>query len=176
LSNGAHTITATARDAAGNTASSTVSVSVFNDVRYPSGYTIQQGAYVSGTVQSLVSDNDNYLVTRSATSGMTAISKTDLQFSGVAGPVTRLDFSVTLKSSTASTAVTIYAYSASTSSWVQLDSVTLGTGETTRTFALTSNAASYIDATGTLRLRTQSSKFLSAHSVYLELVKLTVTH
>jgi hypothetical protein len=130
---------------------------------------------VSGDVQSLVSDNNSYLVIRSANSGYTAISRTDLRFIGVSGPVTRLDFSITLKSSTSSTAVTIYAFNTSTNAWVQLDSLSLSTAETTRTFAITSNPGSYVDATGALRLRTQSSKFLGAHSLSLEVAKLTVT-
>ena len=178
-SNGTHTLAAFARDAAGNVASSTVTVNVSNlpsDTRYPSAYSVKHGSYQSGNAQSLVSNNNEYLVIKSAFLGLNAISKTELEFTNVAIPISSWSFSIILKTSTAGIPVTIYAYNFASGAWDRTTSTEIGTGETTRSFSFTANGMNYIDPVGKVRLMCESNKFLRSHSLYLEMAKLTVNH
>jgi hypothetical protein len=45
----------------------------------------------------------------------------------------------------------------------------------TRDASVSANAARYVDAAGTVRLRIQSSRLLSTYSLSVEMVRLTVT-
>lgn len=178
-SNGAHTLSATARDAAGNTTTATVSVTVYNvppQLLLPSAYSVTQGSLQSGTLASLVADDNGYLAVRSATSGATGYALTDFDFSGVSATVSRLDFSVLAKSSTSSTTLRIYGFQVSSQSWTQLSSSTLGTSEVLRTVSVTSGAGAYRDATGRVRLRVEGRKLLSTFTVSHELISVTATN
>jgi hypothetical protein len=173
-SNGAHTLSAIARDAAGNSAASAITVRVANPITYfPATYVVTTGTYQSGTVASLTTDDNNYLVVRSTTSGGTRQTVTDLGFVSVA-PGTRLDYSVRLKSSESNTTVTIFAFNFVTGVWAQISSFQAGTGETTFSPSITTSAASYVSADGRMTLRIQSSR-TSTHSISEELIKVMVT-
>ena len=70
---GPHSLTATARDAAGNTTTATLTVNILlPQTLYPASYAVVSGAYQSGDLQSLVADDNNHLVVRSSTSGLRA--------------------------------------------------------------------------------------------------------
>jgi len=115
VTNGPHTLTAVVRDAAGNTSTAAnVSVTINNptpQTYVPQSYAVSLGSYQSGNLASLSSDDNNFLVTKSTSSGWYRESITDFEFRNVRLPVSRLDYSVRLKSSASSTSVTIYAYS-----------------------------------------------------------------
>src|SRR5206468_7794301 len=97
--NGSHVLGAVARDAAGNTATRTVAVTVSNPVSYwPGTYAVSGGTYQSGNMASLRADDDNYFVVKSTTFGVTRRTVTDFGLSSVARG-SRADYSVRLKSS-----------------------------------------------------------------------------
>jgi hypothetical protein len=176
IANGSHSLTATARDAAGNTVTATRNVTVANvppQIIYPASYTIVQGTYQSGGVTDLVSDDNAYLATRGVTSGYTGYAQTELAFQNVAANPIRLDFTVIAKSSTSSTTLVLQAFNVTTGSWTQLSSASIGTGESTQAVSITASPNNYRDATGRVRLRVRGSKFLSTFTVSHEVVRLT---
>jgi hypothetical protein len=177
IPNGLRTLTATARDAAGHVTTATVTANVLNpETRTPSSYTIVTGTYQSGSLSSLGADDNNHLVVRSTTSGFERTSSTELVFSGVTGPVTRLDVSTILRSSTSSTTARLSLYDVVAGAWTQLTSSTIGTSEVSRAGAVSNSASRYVSPSGIVRLRVQSSKLLSTHTLSLEQARLTVTH
>jgi hypothetical protein len=176
-SNGPHTLTAVARDAAGNTTSASVSVTVSTPVTTsfsPTAYLVTQGAYQSGTVASLASDDNSYLAVRSAFSGLTSYTGTDFSFSATPSAPSKLDITVVAKATT-STTLRIYAYRVTTSSWVELASFSAGTGEATRSVSITTHPGDYRSADGTVRVMVQGSKLLSSFTISHEMVRLNVT-
>ncbi len=178
VANGPHTVTAIARDAAGNTSSASVAVAVANPVAssfFPGSYLVTQGTYQSGTAASLVSDDNSFLVVRSVSSGFTGYTRTELTYPSTPAAPTRLEITVVAKSTTSSTSVRVYAYRVTTSSWVQLNDFTINSTESSRTVSITSRAGDYRDATGTVRLAIQASKLLSSFTVSHEMVRLNVT-
>jgi lysophospholipase L1-like esterase len=175
VANGAHTVTATARDAAGNAATATAIVTVSNSskVHYPGNYSISQGTYGSGSVAAVAADDNSYLAVKGTTSGLTRYATTTFDFQGVARTATILDFTVIAKSSSSSTTVRISAYDFATGVWKQLSSSTIGTTESAKTQSITTNAGAYVDASGKVRLMIQGSKWFSSYTVSYELVRLT---
>ena len=176
--NGSHTVTAIARDAAGNTSSASVAVVVANPVTssyFPGSYLVTQGTFQSGTAASLVSDDNSFLAVRSVTSGLTGSMRTELTYPSTPEAPTRLEITAIAKSSTASTTVRVYAYRVTTSSWVELTNFDITSSESSRTVAITSRPGDYRDATGTVRLAIQASKPLSSFTVSHEMVRLNVT-
>jgi Bacterial Ig domain len=90
--NGPHVLTATARDAAGNSTTATLTVNVANpQVLYPASHRTVSGSHQSGSVQSLTGDDGDHLVIRSTTSGLERAAQVELAVRGVTGPVSRLD-------------------------------------------------------------------------------------
>ena len=179
VTNGPHTLTAVARDAAGNTSTAVnVSVTINNptpQTYFPQSYAVSLGSYQSGDLTSLTSDDNNFLITKSTSSGWYRESITDFEFRNVRIPVSRLDYSVTIKSSASSTSATIYAYNFVTASWTQLNTSSIGTSEVTKNVSITSSAASYINAEGNSLIRLKSSKLLGNHSISSDLVSLIAT-
>jgi hypothetical protein len=176
VANGAHVLTATARDAAGNTTTATRNVTVLNPrTVYPSSYAVVSGTYQSGGVSGLTADDGNYLVVRSTTSNLERTASAELVVAGVTGPVSRLDVRTIVKSSATSTTARIYIYDTTAGAWTQLSSSTIGTSEVTRTSSV-SSPARYIDADGSVRLQIQSSRLLSTHSLSVEQVQVTATY
>jgi hypothetical protein len=175
--NGGHVITATARDAAGNTSVATIAVTVSNAVvvatqtLFPATYTVSAGSQAAGNVASLNSDNNNYLAIRSVWSGLSGVSRTDFEFSTVQTS-SRLEFTVIAKSSSTSTALRLYAFNYSTNAWVQIHSSTISTSETTRAVTISSNAASYRSSAGRARLRAESVRSLATPTMSYDLIRL----
>lgn len=173
-SNGSHAISATARDAAGNTSTATVTVTVANPVTYyPASYSVSTGTFQSGTTSSLTADDNNYLVVKSSTSGSSRQSVTAFTFSKVA-PGSRIAPTVRLKSSVSNTSIVVSAMNYTSGTWTQLTTGTVGISESTITAAITTGAANYVNASGQMSLRVQSSSG-STHSVSFEIVSAVVT-
>jgi len=168
--NGTHVLTAKARDAAGNSSTATATVTVENpppQVLTPESYAVAAGTYLSGAAASLAANDDAYLAVRGALSGFTYYATTDFTVSNTPSPLSRMDLTVTVKS-TASTTVRVYAYNVTTSAWTQLTSATVGTGESTLTNSVISNAGVYRNAAGAIRIRVQGSRsgtFTLSHEV-----------
>jgi Bacterial Ig domain/GDSL-like Lipase/Acylhydrolase len=176
LANGPHVLTATARDAAGNTTISTRTVNVVNpQVLYPASYRTISGSHQSGSVQSLAADDGNHLVIRSTTSSLERTAQVELAVNGVSGTVSRLDIRAIVNASASNTTARVYVYDVTTSAWTQLSSFTIGPSETTRNITVSASPARYVDTTGTLRLRIQSSRLVSTHSLSVEMVRVTTS-
>jgi hypothetical protein len=176
VSNGPHVLTATARDAAGNTTTVTRNVTVLNPRTVsPSSYSVVSGTYQSGSVSGLVGDDSNYLVVRSTTSNFERMAAADFVVAGMTGPVTRLDVRTIVKSSVGSTSTSISVYDVTAGTWTQLSSSTIGTSEVTRTTSV-SSPARYVDASGNVRLRIDSSRLLSTYSLSVDQVQVTITY
>jgi hypothetical protein len=173
--NGPHTLTATARDAAGNTTTASVNVTVENipQLFQPASYAVTQGTYQSGNASSVAADDSVYLVAQSTRSGTTRYTRTEFEFLNTPASPLRLDLTVIARS-TASTTVRVYAYSVSSASWKELTSVSVGTSEVTRTVSITSNPGQYRDSSGRVRLRVQGSRSLANFTISHELVRLGV--
>ena len=174
IPNGAHVVGAIARDAAGNTTSRAVTANVANPITsYPSWYSIATGTYQSGNAASLTADDNNYLVAKSITSGSSSLTVADYTLTqAVAG--SRVDYSVRLKSSAASTTVIVFARNYTSGAWTQLTTATVGTSEVTLTGKLTSGIAGYVSAAGQMMVRVQTSKG-ATHTVSAEMVKVVIT-
>jgi hypothetical protein len=110
----------------------------------PTSYSVTQGTYGSGNAASLASNDNNYLIINSQTSGTVRYAATDLTCTGVAGVPTRLDVSVTAKSSTSATTQVIQLWNYSTSAWDSFSSGNIGTAESTLPFSVTTGAANYV--------------------------------
>jgi hypothetical protein len=175
VANGSHTLTATARDAAGNTTTAAIPVVVDNaalQLLNPAAYSVTRGAYQSGTVASVATDDNGYLAIRSATSGLTGYATTDFEFSGVSSTASRFDFSVVVKSSASSTTVRLYVFQVSSQSWTQLNSSTVGTSESRKDVSIAGGASGYRDAAGRVRLRVEGSRLFTGFTVSHELISL----
>lgn len=143
-----------------------------NSVYKPTTYAVSQGSYYSGNSTSLVADDNNYLRTRSVASGLTQYATTDFDFTGVRTSLTRLNFEVRAKSSVVSTNIKLYLYNIITRKWDQIDSYSLGTSESSRLRIVSSNISEYLNSSGTVRLRVQSSKLALSYYFYYELISL----
>jgi hypothetical protein len=124
---------------------------------------------------SLVADDNNYLVVRSATSGLTSYARTDFEFPDATATASRLDFSVVVKSSASSTTLRLFAFHVPTASWTLLNSSTVGTSESTKSVSVTAGAGGYRDSGGRVRLRVEGSRLLSTFTLSHEVTRLTVT-
>ncbi len=175
IANGVHVVTAAARDAAGNVAVSSATVTVANPITYhPSSYSVTTGTYQSGSASSVAADDNSYLVVKSTTSGTSRQTVTAFTVtSAVSG--SRVDYSVRLKSNTSSTSVVVYAMNYTTGAWTQLTTGTVGSSETTLTARLTSGIASYVNASGQMSVRVQTTSGSTTHSASIELVQVVVT-
>jgi len=175
---GLHTLTAFARDAAGNVSTSApVSVTVVSGAPvsyYPWTYNVGTGTYQSGDAASLTANDSNYFVVRSTTSGATRQSMTDFGFANVTRG-SRLDYSVRLKSSTSSATVVLFAFNYALSTWTQLGSLSIGTGEATLSASIATSASDYVSVDGQMSVRVQSSKARTSHSIYDDLITVVVT-
>jgi hypothetical protein len=134
---------------------------------------VSAGTYLSGDMTSLRADDNNYFVVRSTTFGTTRRTTTDFGFSNVATG-SRADYSVRLKSSLWSTTVVISAFNYVSSTWTQLSSASIGTGEVTVTASLTASVSNYISSGGKMSVRVESSRGFT-HSIYDEFINVVVT-
>ena len=96
-------------------------------VVFPSSFTVESGEAVSGNASSLGADDNNYLVVRSTKSG-TKVATWFGTFTGVDNSISSLHASYRGKSSSTCTQV-ISIFRWTNSSWVQLDSRSIGDAE-----------------------------------------------
>jgi lysophospholipase L1-like esterase len=171
---GPHEITAVARDMATNSTTSvpTNVTVVIPTVYFPQSYVVNTGTYQSGNSASLVANDNNVLTLRSVTSGSPRRTITDFEFTNVKTQGSRFDYLVRLRSSSSSTTATIYAFNYSTSTWTQLHSSSVGTTESTKSASIAASA-NYVNAEGKSLVRVQTSRPITTHTAYLEIVQLT---
>jgi hypothetical protein len=176
VSGGVHTLTAVARDAAGNsTVSAPITVEIAGPAAYfPTYYTIARGTLESGSIAAVAADDGMFLSVRSGGFGGVKSAIVDYEVSNVTSGISRLDYYVQAKSSTSSTTVVISAYNYVSRSWTPLRSSTFGTTEGSTAAALTTSASEYVSAQGRSLIRVQSST-ASTHSISVDVVRLTVT-
>jgi hypothetical protein len=140
----------------------------------PSSYSVTQGTYGSGNAASLTSDDNNYLIINSQTSGNVRYAGADLTCTGVTGVPTRLDVSVTAKSSSSGTSQTLQLWNYNTSAWDTFSSGTIGTAESTQTFSVTTGAANYVSG-GQIQVGAIASKAKRTFTLSLDRVAVSVT-
>ena len=174
--NGPHTLTATARDAAGRSTTASVAVTVLNTAQlFTAGsYVVTQGTFQSGNLASLAADDTSYLSLAGTTSGFTRYTRAEMSFLNTPASPARLDFTVIARASASSTTLRIYAYNVSSATWTQLTSLTIGTTDVSRVVSITSNASAYRDAAGSVRLAIQGSHYLSGFNLLHDVTTLTV--
>lgn len=137
----------------------------------PASYTIAQGSYGSGTIAGTVSNDNSYLVVKSQTSGTTRYATTDFTVNGLlAGDVSKLEFVAVTKSTKASTIQKISLWNYATAAWVEVDSVTIGTAEQSRSVSVKTNASNYLSG-GTAKVRISASKTSQSFSLSTELLR-----
>jgi len=99
----------------------------------PSSYTVAQGTYSSGNAASAASDDNNYLVVNSQTSGSTRFATADFTITGITPTaLSKVEVMAITKSSKTSTSQRISLWNYVTSAWVQVDTTTIGTSDPTR--------------------------------------------
>jgi len=141
----------------------------------PTSITRTRGTVVSGGVGNLAANDSSYYVLNAArvsknylvdwyaavtiSEAPASVSKLTLTFDG------KLSASLNQK---------LYAYNWTTSSWVQIDSRTVGTTDTTVNWTTTSPAA-YISSTGGIRLRQYVTR-TSSYSSSSDFVRFTVEY
>jgi hypothetical protein len=176
---GNYTLKAIARDAAGNTRTSTSSVMrvrnttpvVFN----PSQYALSSGNLVSGKIGNLTSDNNSYLRLRSTTSGSTRVLDVIFTASGIHTTTpSSITVSVRAKANAGSIPADMQILQPSNGFWLTLWSGNISTSEATRTATITSDTAQYVDAGSNITVRVVSTRSGSTFDIYYELVKVTV--
>lgn len=176
--NGTHSVSATARDAAGNTATASATITVSNvpTIVNPGAYAVTLGSYQAGTLADVAADDNLFLVTRSAASNGTGYARTDFEFAGLPAAPLGIDVAIVAKSSASSTSLRVYAFNVTTNAWTQLSSSTVGTAEAASGSSITGNAAAYRDSAGRMRVRVQGSKGSSTFSVSHDVVRISVLH
>jgi hypothetical protein len=139
-----------------------------NVTAWPSATTIQTGSLRSGTSANLNADDNAYYEVNSSTSGTRTTSWYGT-FTGVTNSLSSLRVSYTGKNSRSCTQV-VYIWRWSSSSWVQLDSRTVGTTEVAiANLAPGGTQANYVsgssgngDVRVRVRCRTSSGSFFSS--------------
>ncbi len=143
----------------------------------PRAYSVLAGTRVSGTLSSVQTLNNNYLVVKSQTFGSTRLSRTEYTFSNFTGvtSASKLSFYLLAKSNSASTNGKILILNVKTNQWETLSSFTLGTTQTGNTGVVSSSLANYANSTGAVKLRVEASKLNTTTTVSTELLQLTVS-
>jgi hypothetical protein len=142
---------------------------------FPSSFTVEVGVFTSGTAASLNADDDGYLVVRSTRD--TRIATWYGTFNGIDNTLSSLAATYKGKSSlTCTQLVSIFRWTDST--WVQLDSTSVGTTEV-EVSGLTPSGTladfvSGTSGTGEVRIRVSCSTASSAFTLSGDLMKLTV--
>jgi Bacterial Ig-like domain/PA domain len=167
-------VTTAAEDTAGNALgaekvwSFTVAAASAVVTAYPSGATIDSGSIRSGTAAQLWANDDSYYEVNSTTSGTRRTSWYGA-FSGVSNALTSLKITYSGKNSRSCTQ-TISVWRWTTSTWVQLDSRSVGTTEVLVADRTPSGAlADYVSGTsgdGELRVRVRCTRSFSSLSFY----------
>jgi hypothetical protein len=135
-----------------------------NVTAFPSSTTIETGTPRSGGAAQLSADDEGFYQVNSTTAG-TRTSAWYATFTNVPGTIQSLKVAYTGKNSRTCTQ-TISIWNWATSSWEQLDSRSVGTGEILRSnLAPAGSPASYVGTTGEVRVRvmdTASANFFTS--------------
>ncbi|HVT12980.1 MAG TPA: protease pro-enzyme activation domain-containing protein [Fimbriimonadaceae bacterium] len=122
----------------------------------PSGYQINYGTYASGNVASLANVDQNYLAITERVPPNLRQPPVDITVSGtttILNP-SRLDFQVVAHSNQSNITQEVKLYNVSTASWQSVDTRTATNGsDQTVLVSVTSNAAQFVAADGTVRAR-----------------------
>ncbi len=119
----------------------------------PASVALTRGTVSSGTVANLAANDSSYLVISGAASGKTYYADwySAVSIAETPASITKLTLTFDGKLST-SLAQKLYVYNWTTAAWVQIDSRTVGTSDTTIAWSTTTPAA-YISSSGEIRLR-----------------------
>lgn len=123
----------------------------------PSGYQILHGTYLSGDVASLAAVDQNYLTAEQIVSTNISQPPLDILVTGtttVLNP-SSLAFKVVSHVNTIHVNQVLRLFNVSTNSWDTVDTRGATTSDQTVTIAITSNAANYVAADGTVQARVQ---------------------
>ncbi len=145
-------------------------------VMFPSSFTVESGATLSGNVSSLGADDNNYLVVRSTKSG-TKVATWFGTFTGVDNSISSLHASYRGKSSfTCTQVISIFRWT--DSSWVQLDSRSIGDAEVeVADLSPTGTLAAYVSGTsgtGEVRVKVSCSTSEVRFDLSADLLKLVI--
>jgi hypothetical protein len=143
---------------------------------FPSAFTIETGSLDSGSASNLGADDDSYLVVRSTRNG-TRTATWYGTFSGVDNALTSLSATYKGKSSlTCTQVISVFRWTDST--WVQLDSRSVGTTEVEVSGLSPSGTladfVSNTSGTGDVRIRVSCTSTANAFTLSGDLMKLTV--
>jgi hypothetical protein len=132
-------------------------------------YLATKGQAISGNIYSLPSNDNNYLVVKSTTSGAKKIQRTEFTFT-TSTPVTQAMISVRVKSSAPSTNWNVKLYNYSTGNWDLLAIGTIGTNESGFSFPIM-NFQKYVN-NGNAKLAIESAKNVT-HTISYDRVFIT---
>lgn len=123
----------------------------------PTSYQVLHGTYISGNVASLAAVDQNYLTVQQIVSQIISQPPVDVLVTGtttVTNP-SSLSFKVVAHGSTLNLNQVIRLFNVSTNSWTTVDTRTATTSDQTVTVTISSNAAQYVAANGTVQARIQ---------------------
>jgi subtilisin family serine protease len=164
-----------ARDASGNALSTEMTWSFKTLTRVtaaPTGIQILSGSLSSGGAARLASDDNSYLQVNSTRSAPTAAFQAS--FTSVSNDLAGLTVTY-MGANSRSAAQTVSVWSWGTTSWVQLDSRTVGTTEVLVQATPTGSLADYVSGTtgqGELRIRVRSIRNTERFAIKADLMKI----
>ncbi len=143
----------------------------------PSGVQVFRGSVVGGSSASLATSDNVRFDLRSTTTGSTRYVDYDAILTGVnrGSGVTRIDLTVE-NQMTISGTLNVYLYNYSTSQYVLVAGQSVGTGDTSNTYTVTTGAANYVSTGGELRVgfyRARSGS--TSYNLRSDFVRATVT-
>jgi len=123
----------------------------------PTSYQIFRGQLISGTVASLATSDDSYLVVQKGLTLNAAESPVDVNVTGtttITTPTT-LAFTLETKANTPNIQQTTSLFNVTTNAWEQVDQRNIGVADVSNTFTISNNPARFVAANGTVRARMQ---------------------
>lgn len=143
----------------------------------PTSLQVFAGTIAGGSVTSLASSDNLRFDLRSAASGSRRVVDYDAIFSGINRGTGVVSIAVTVENNMSlSGTLAVYLYNYSTGSYTQIGSQSLGTGDTSTTYTVTTNAGNFISSTGEARIgyyRTRTGT--TNYNLRSDFARLTVT-
>lgn len=123
----------------------------------PSSYQIFRGFFVSGNVASLATSDNDYLKVKIGIVLDPNESPVDVNITGTSSVLNPTSMTFTLESSanTIGLRQTTSLFNVTTNAWEQIDQRSATTTDATNTFTISTNAARFVAANGTVRARMQ---------------------
>ena len=119
----------------------------------PTSLQVFAGTIAGGSVTSLASSDNLRFDLRSAASGSRRVVDYDAIFSCINRGTGVVSIAVTVENNMSlSGTLAVYLYNYSTGSYTQIGSQSLGTGDTSTTYTVTTNAGNFISSTGEARI------------------------